>query len=398
MTDLSSLKVRFSLDDGKPGMSPAGTASVVPKMAIAHGPIRALTLTAPNRRAPRSRSAGGGFTLVEVVTAAALAAVVLLALQSSVLLASRALPKDGGSRPAADCHTTVQRIGNDLAYATEITKQTATAVAFEVADRDGDGVDDRVSYEWSGASGSPVLRTFNSADAEAASPGLRQFSLDYTLRNDTRTGPTVTTADSLFAAYTATPSMASHYVSNQKLIAQVITPVLPSDAISYSVNRVEFILQIRGTNTGTTIFELRTAENERPGTILAQTSVAESSLTSTMRWTAVSFGGISGLSPGTRLCIVARSATAEESCTMMYQASGAPGSAGIRLASNDGGTTWTAPAGQSINFRLYGACVVPGPVITYQRVIATNVTAVPDGSETAISVRLPLLNQPERAP
>ena len=81
----------------------------------------------------------GGFTLVEVTLAAALAAMLLTAMGSVVLMASKALPDQSTRRAFVDQMSALNRLTADVTYATAVTGISATSIVVTVPDRDGDG-------------------------------------------------------------------------------------------------------------------------------------------------------------------------------------------------------------------------------------------------------------------
>lgn len=104
------------------------------------------------------------FTLIETVVALAVSSVLLLALGSTVLLASRAVPS--GSEPVIS-EAWIQRslavMSSDIEIATSITVNSG--VTLTVPDRDGDGTPETIAYSWVGAD-KMVSRTRNGSAEE----------------------------------------------------------------------------------------------------------------------------------------------------------------------------------------------------------------------------------------
>lgn len=71
------------------------------------------------------------------------------------------------------------RIASDLRLARTFTERSATAVAFTVPDRDGDGLDEALRYEWTGIAGDPVTLTYNGSDHLVVAPSVQEFALAY---------------------------------------------------------------------------------------------------------------------------------------------------------------------------------------------------------------------------
>ena len=94
------------------------------------------------------------FTLVELMVGLAMFSILALALQSAVLLASKAIPdaKSANANQLAASRVADQLTG-ELNFALTVSELTATAVTFTVADRNNDGVDETIRYAWSGVAG-----------------------------------------------------------------------------------------------------------------------------------------------------------------------------------------------------------------------------------------------------
>ena len=143
-----------------------------------------------------SRVSGGrlcrGFTLLELVVSVAVASVLVVGLSASVVLAMRA--GDSSVGPFSSSHSGAQAVldlTRDLQDAISVndTSCTAKSVAFTVPDRTGDGIDETISYSWSGTSGDPLLRTMNGGTAEMIAANIT--SLEFTHLTRTVTSPAV---------------------------------------------------------------------------------------------------------------------------------------------------------------------------------------------------------------
>ena len=131
-----------------------------------------------------------GFTLVELVVSLAIMTVLLGAMTSAVLMASRALPDEEGlpERTTAAIAAT-ERISRDLALATSITLADEHAVEFTVPDRGhGDAGPETIEYTWSGVAGDPLEFSYNACDAITLCEDVQEFSLGYTSKTKTLAG------------------------------------------------------------------------------------------------------------------------------------------------------------------------------------------------------------------
>jgi len=112
---------------------------------------------------PRACAAASrAFTLVELVTAMAVASVLFLALGNAVYIATKALPsKDDPLTSSLQTVQALDQIAGEIESAVYVSQISPTSIAFTVADRDGDGIPERISYSWSGVAGDPLVRTYN---------------------------------------------------------------------------------------------------------------------------------------------------------------------------------------------------------------------------------------------
>jgi hypothetical protein len=128
-------------------------------------------------------------TLVELVVAGAAAAVLMLGLMSCFLIAGRALDEDQIA-PARQIKTgrSLEGVLADLRDAIAFSERTASAVTFQVPDRDGDTLAETIRYSWSGTAGDPLMMEYNGGDPAQLVADVKQFDLAYTSRTMTGTG------------------------------------------------------------------------------------------------------------------------------------------------------------------------------------------------------------------
>src|SRR5687768_7307632 len=100
-------------------------------------PTRSAIRNPQSAMAPFSRA----FTLIEMLISLSVMAIIMAALGSTIVLASRALDHEAGPGAATVAARRVtDRMLAELGAATSFAERSATAVAFTVPDRDGDGL------------------------------------------------------------------------------------------------------------------------------------------------------------------------------------------------------------------------------------------------------------------
>jgi len=131
----------------------------------------------PNPQSPiRSRRA---FTLTEMAVSLGVLSILLLAMGGAVAISAKALPTPGAPvQPELSLGSGIERLAAELRYAKTVESSGATFVQFTVADRNSDGSDEHIRYQWGGA-GQALTRTYNSGAAVPVSDALTNFSLTF---------------------------------------------------------------------------------------------------------------------------------------------------------------------------------------------------------------------------
>jgi hypothetical protein len=130
------------------------------------------------------------FSLLELVLSTAVTTILLLAVGSSMAMMSKALPSSSNpvdARVAAA--SVVEQMATELESATYITERSTQSITFVVPDRNGDGKSETIRYAWTGTSGDPLTRSYNSGAAVTVLSDVRYFSLTYTSKQIDETIP-----------------------------------------------------------------------------------------------------------------------------------------------------------------------------------------------------------------
>lgn len=127
-----------------------------------------------------SRVSSRGFTLVELVASMLSAAILILGLMSSLYIASQSTDVTRTPAPSAlKTSRIAEQVVNELNSATGFTVTDANTIQFTVPDRDNNGGDETIRYEWSGTAGDSLQRKLNSGDLFDFAKNVHAFNLDY---------------------------------------------------------------------------------------------------------------------------------------------------------------------------------------------------------------------------
>jgi prepilin-type N-terminal cleavage/methylation domain-containing protein len=187
------------------------------------------------------KNGGRGFTLIELVTTLGIAAVLFLALGDAVYISTRALPsKTDAMQASVPAAQAIDQIAGEIESAMYISQMTGTSISFTVADRDGDGLPERITYSWSGVAGDPLVRTFNGT-AWTVVDTVMSFNLTPSVQYVSETYPNPGTEDltpSVLQDLTATTNLGTQSMgsSNSTNYAQYFQPTasaLGTDVIGW---------------------------------------------------------------------------------------------------------------------------------------------------------------------
>ncbi len=311
-----------------------------------------MTRGTTQRRARTTR----GFTLVEIVTSVAISSVLLLALTSVVLLASKAIPANATATDARDgAAGAIDSLLAELASAKNVSVATPTSITFTVPDRTGDGVDDTIAYQWSGAPGGTLQRNFNAAGWTNVSPPLSAFALNYSKRSTTSNVTTSTQIDSGEITLWSwngwsgsTPSTTFASLSTTAWANQMFQVSLAQAGI----NRLEITrisLQLKQTSTSGNVLvgvynESSTGAGTTLGTMVgSQASVAATALSPAGGWVDFTMNGVvfSNASMGELVVQVSSSASSTGNARLTYLSDSVSHPGGpVLLTTSNGGITW----------------------------------------------------------
>ena len=238
-----------------------------------------------------------GFSLVELVTSLAIISILMVAMGSAVVIATRGLPDPNSPfAQKAEAAQVVGQLADELVYATTILKMSPTGLQF-VVDRNGKPI--TIFYSWSGTPGDPLIRAYNGSDVKIIE-NVQDFTLTYNLTAPDPTILLIEGPEELFIEQDGSNSgTESEFVlTGNNKCAEKFQPVLPADAVSWRITRIQAIVSPSGSTQGSVSFEVWDTNQGtgKPNSRIDSASVPESELIPD-NWHEVQFSSAGGLSP-----------------------------------------------------------------------------------------------------
>lgn len=337
---------------------------------------------------------------MELVVAMAIMSVVLGSISAAMFITVQALP-DGKSAAdvAASEFNALEQFATELTYALHFTERSATTVAFTVADRDNDGVPERIRYAWSGSPGDALTRAYNGGTAADFLADVSEFDLVFQVKQVTEEypGPLVEGPEVVLHSHGTVNGTANGFsIKRDDWPGQYFSPTLPADAASWSITRALLFARRDGAGSGETLVQLRTADqNNLPtSTIIEAQSMWESLLGSSFGWYELVYNDVSGLDPGQGLCLVAKHNAGGTAAVIMYDNGGGSGA----FNTHDAGGSWSYFDSIERLHYIYGKIIAPGPTQTATRGYVTAVSVAlrsGDDSASRLMTTVQTLNYPE---
>ena len=179
-----------------------------------------------------------GMSLLEMIVALAITAVLCGVLVSTFGLAARAYPTPSSPpEGAASLRRALSRAARELALASSVDRGSSTRAQFTVADRTSDGAAETLDLSWSGRPGDPLLLAVNS-DSVTLLPAVNSFDIQWGL-SDVEVAATINVEgpEELLSGFTDSSS-STVSVGLTSGTAQYVRPVFSSDAVSWRITRV----------------------------------------------------------------------------------------------------------------------------------------------------------------
>ncbi len=331
-----------------------------------------------------------GFTLLEMLITLSSMALILLAAQSAVLVAARAIP-DGRSGASAVLlgSRAFDMLSADLSYANNIVSNSANDLSFKVAARDITGAPTIRYY----LSGTKLMRQYNGGTAVSILDNVQEFQLVYDKRRITLPTTYTEGAEVVLSSVDVSNGLSDLVIDSTHSSGEYFMPTLPANATSYRVTKVRLYAK-QGVAGGQTSVQLRNASGSLPtGPVLGSQTLSGASLTSTPSWQTFTYSGMPQTPAGSGMAVIAQFSSSTPSVNLQ-QASNTFSYASM-FSSTDNGATWSTTSGKNFNYYVYGTVSVPDP-IAYQYFLTGVRTTLRVGSDPAgrINAAVRVFNEP----
>ncbi len=354
-------------------------------------------MTRPPGRERAFISRRRGAMLMEVLVACVIVGFIALGLQSAIAVSLRSIPTaDSPAQLAYRTRQIVDRIATELESAVYVYERTATTLGMTVADRDGDGFDERIRYAWTGTPGGALTRRFNNGSPVTIAGQVQSFGLSTTCSVVTDSYPAVCSedsSDSLLVDNYSSSGTSDSSVTGSSWYGQHFAPTLPGNAYAWRPTRVRFLAK-RGALIATTGVQTRAAlpSLSPVASISNQWLLTGLLLPTGYDWQDFSFSNIDALPAGAGICLVVQNQLGSPS-VIVQSRSGKSG----QLRSTNGGDSWTYDASNSLNSRLYGrlSTSTGSQYASTKYLTAMNIALKLTSASPVIQLTSPALNHPE---
>ena len=340
-------------------------------------------------------------TLLELVVCLPVMAMLLAASASSIYVAGLARLQDKGLlHDKFEGGMVLHRVSEDLRLALSFANRSPGAVEFAVADQDGDGVDDRIRYEWSGVPGDPLFSQFNCGTVETVAGDVHHFQLVY--RSETRMTAPLNSELALLKYNDDAPGGHFHdsEIERNKWCAQYLLPSLPVGTTEWKIKRVRFMAKSDGDQTGVIEVRITKADAALKPTaeVIDAARLEESQLDSSMAWVDVDFTAANQLDPTRGVCLVIAQTSADgKAAKVAHNHGGDPMPGNTHwMTSDNAGESWSAPVDdRDMRFFVYGT--YDGYASSAQQYLAEVGIQLQLGadSQSRLTTAVHVLNNPE---
>ena len=338
-------------------------------------------------------------TLIEMVVSMSIVTLIIGAVSSAVIVASRAVsPRPSPASTLSSLGGALNRLLEEASLAITVTEHTPTALTFTLPDRTGDSVDDTIRYSWSGTPGDPLQRQLNADAPTTVAQSITLFALEYDTasRDEVIPGGTLNSVEQDLAYFTG--SIETSFTIASFTMSQFVRPEFPKGTLNWTLTSIDLQMKKSFTGDGSEkiLIQVQAPDpnNAPSGQVLASTIVLEGDLPLSHQWTRHTFTSVPALAPNEGVCIVVSDASGDVSAELPMVSQVSTRSAA--WFSDDDAATWHQTASLSTPYRLRGTTLtrLPDTTITHGELRRLSVILEADAAPPARGATL-VYNHPE---
>lgn len=325
-------------------------------------------MTHPPRPPRPPRPHPRAFTLTELVLAAAVTAILLLASQAAIVIAAKAVPDGRGRASAAvAAGAALDQFAADASDALLVFQAADRHFEFLVPDRNGDGEKERIAYRWSGVRDEPLTRAVNGGTPAVVADGVISLKFVYDAETHTQPMPDSEAAESLLSSYWTTSSE-EVTVHSTRSVGQFFRPSLPANAIEWRITRIAFRARIDSKDDGQYLVEVRPANrNELPtAQVLASAPRLERDLDSSAAKVFQAFDKVGPFRAGEGATFMLVHVQNDASLAATFKTALILGSASGMIQTSSGGLL-SLLTDKSLLYEVWGTYTTPGVPVSTSR-------------------------------
>jgi hypothetical protein len=320
------------------------------------------------RTADQLRTRRAGLTLAELSVSLAVIATLMVAIGSVMVLTGRAVGMTATQADEARIDDVLTQIASEARMSLSVPVRSETSITFTVADRDRDGLPEKIQYSWGGA-GQALVRRVNNLPQVTVLPRVAKFHLTYVTKTsaDPAAGPQAeSTTDTLLYAYESGSnfphSMSTNAWSAQSIVAD---PNLPANTTTWRVTQVQILAsRLSGSTTGKywTVSLCPSDATGKPNlaAALEQVTLPMGSLGTTAAWSpSISFTKPHDLLRSQRYWITVTQSAVTTTGSVYFDPSS--GKAAEPYAATAIAGSWSLYSGRDMKIRVYGRYKYPAP-------------------------------------
>jgi hypothetical protein len=314
------------------------------------------------------RARRAGLTLAELSVSLAIIATLMVAIGSIMALTGRDVGMTAAQASESKVDDLVATMASEQRMALSVNELTPTSITFTVADRNGDGQPEKISYFLS-SDGTRLMRQVNGAAAVQVLANVTSLKFNWISQLSAAPAPVVlvesTTDDLMFAHETGGTSAQS--ISQLAWAGQSFMPALRADAASWRVTQVQIMATRSAANyTGKTWNVMLCPTNAlgKPDTLnpIETRTLLADTLKTTVGWSPViSFTTAQNLDPKQRYWIVVGQGLLSTSFGSVSFDPASTDAADPYGSTTTASTLWTTYTARDMKIRVYGRYKYPQP-------------------------------------